>query len=102
MDLYMLTTTDNPFSPVDQYDEWLTWDMAHYNSNALLARVVYSSPDLSEIEQALAVQDGIDEIVNENVSGVHTKILAGSMTLPSEELEHDEQTNSDHTMLAAS
>lgn len=78
---YMLTTTDNPFSPVTQYDEWMAWDMAHgYWSNSLLARVVRTSPDLSDADQELAIQDAIDEIVNENVSGVHTKVRADSPT----------------------
>jgi hypothetical protein len=80
MDYFMLTTTDNPFSPVTQYDEWLTWDMAHYNSNALLARVAITSPDLSDADQDLAIQEAIDEIVTENVSGVHTKVRANSVT----------------------
>lgn len=80
MDYYMLTTTDNPFSPVTQYDEWLTWDMANgYWSNSLLARVVRTSPDLSDADQDLAIQEAIDEIVTENVSGVHTKVRASSV-----------------------
>ena len=83
MDYYMLTTTDNPFSPVTQYDEWLTWDMATHNSNALLARVAYSSPDLSQADQDLAIQEAIDEIVTENVSGVHTKVrIPSSQDVP--------------------
>lgn len=74
---YMITTIDNPFSPVTQYDEWLAWDMGHgYWSNSLLARVVVTSPELSEADQDLAIQDAIDEIVTENVSGVHTKVRA--------------------------
>lgn len=89
MDLYMLTTIDNPFSPVTQYDEWLTWDMTYHNTNALLARVVYTSPELSDTDQALAIQAGIDEIVTENVSGVHTKVRAGSFTIPSQEPSDD-------------
>jgi len=82
MDLHMLTTTDNPFSPVTQYDEWLAWDMEHYNTNALLARVAYSSPDLSPADQTQAIEDAINEIVEHNVSGVHTKVL-----LPSYEVQ---------------
>lgn len=74
MDLYMLTTTDNPFSPVTHYDDWLAWDMARYNTNSLLARVVRTSPELSDADQAQAIQDAIEEIVTENVSGVHTKV----------------------------
>lgn len=79
MDLHMLTTTDNPFSPVTQYDEWLAWDLPRYNSNALLARVVHTSLDLSDADQVLAIEQGIDEIVTENVSGVHTKVRADSV-----------------------
>lgn len=74
MDLYMLTTIDNPFSPITHYDEWLAWDMLNYNSNALLARVVRTSSELSDADQAQAIQDAIDEIVTENVSGMHTKV----------------------------
>lgn len=83
MDNYMLTTTDNPFSPFTQYDEWLTWDMARHNTNSLLARVVRTSPELSEPDQELAIQEAIDEIVNENVSGVHTKVRADSTIVSS-------------------
>lgn len=74
MDQYMITTTDNPFSPLTQYDEWLTWDMANYNTNSLLARVARISPELSDLDQELALQQAIDDIVTENVSGVHIKV----------------------------
>jgi hypothetical protein len=78
MGTHMLTTTDNPYSPVTQYDQWRVWDEARYNTNSLLARVVVSSPDLSEADQIQAIEDAIDEIVTENVSGVHTKVSADS------------------------
>lgn len=78
MDLYMLTTTDNPFDPRTHYDEWLAWDMARYNTNSLLARVVRTSSELSDPDQELAIQDAIDEIVTENVSGMHTKVRTNS------------------------
>ncbi len=76
MGQYMLTTTDNPFSPFTQYDEWLTWDMARYNTNGLLARVAYTSPELSDEDQDLAIQQAIDDIVTQNVSGMHTRVTA--------------------------
>ncbi len=84
MDLYMLSTDDNPYSPVTHYDEWLTWDMQRYNSNALLARVVRTSPELSDADQAQAIQDAIEEIVTENVSGKHIKVKAGTLVVESE------------------
>ena len=72
---YMLTTVDNPFSPFTQNDEWDAWDrMAGYHTNSLLARVYRGSDDLSEADQAQAEADAIDEIVRENVSGMHRKV----------------------------
>lgn len=72
---YMLTTVDNPFDPFTQFDEWFTWDSkAGYHTPSLLDRVVATSDELSEADQAKAVQWGIDEIVRENVSGMHRKV----------------------------
>lgn len=77
MVLHMLTTTDNPYSPVTSYDEWRVWDETQgYCTNSLLARVVRTSPELSDADQAQAIEDAIDEIVTENVSGKHTKVVA--------------------------
>lgn len=74
---YLLTTVDNPFNPHTHYDEWNAWDQAAgYHSASFLARVVHTSNDLPENLQDLAIQHGIDEIVKENVSGVHMKITA--------------------------
>jgi len=71
----MLSTFDNPYSPFDEFDSWYNFDTTHdYNTLALLGRVVVSSPDLSDVDQLLAIEDAIDEIVKENVSGVHTKV----------------------------
>jgi hypothetical protein len=73
---HMLTTTDNPFNPVTQWNEWNAWDIAEgHHTLALLGRVVITSDELSEADQALAIEQAIDEIVEENVSGVHRKVL---------------------------
>lgn len=73
---YMLTTVDNPFSPFDEFDEWLAYDTRlGYNSLGMLDRVARVSYDSSEPDQALAVQSAIDEIVMENVCGMWRKVL---------------------------
>jgi hypothetical protein len=41
-----------------------------------LARVTHTSPELSDLDQAQAIEDAIDEIVTENVSGIHMKVRA--------------------------
>ena len=71
---HMLTTIDNPWNPYVNYDEWLQFDNSMgYNSNGLLARIAKTSFDLSDADNDAAIEDAIDTIVTENVSGVHTK-----------------------------
>lgn len=75
---YMLTTVDNPYDPWAQWDEWYAWDQsAGYHTPGLLARVARTSDDLSEADQHLAIQEAIDEIVQENVLGVSKKVKEG-------------------------
>lgn len=73
----MLTTVDNPFDPFTQFDEWYRFDTsAGYNTSALLARVVRTSDELSEPDDSAAIEAAIDEIVRENVSGMHRKVVS--------------------------
>jgi hypothetical protein len=72
---YMLTTVDNPFNPFTEWDEWYQFDTHQgYNTPAFLARIVKLSPDLPEPEQIAIINQAIDEIVDENVSGMWTKV----------------------------
>jgi hypothetical protein len=81
---YMLTTVDNPFDPFTMFDQWLAYDiMMGYNTASFLDRVAIVSADLSEPDQALAIQNAIDDIVQENVSGMWKKVSRSSVdTLP--------------------
>jgi len=77
---FMLTTVDNPYDPFTQWDEWFAWDQhAGYHTSGLLARVARTSDDLAEGDQYLAIQQAIDEIVRENVLGVHRKVKEGEI-----------------------
>lgn len=72
---YMLTTVDNPFDPFTRFDEWLEYDISMgYNTPSFLDRVANVSNELSEPDQALAVQDAINDIVEENVLGMWRKV----------------------------
>jgi hypothetical protein len=80
---YMLTTVDNPYNPFTQWDEWYSWDAdAGYHTPGLLARIVKTSDELSDADQHLAIQQAIDEIISENVFGVHRKITHDPDPLP--------------------
>lgn len=75
MALHMLTTVDNPFSPVTQWDEWLQWDEAcGYYTCSYLARVARSSPDLSDADEALAIEQAIEEIIEMNPNGLYRAV----------------------------
>jgi hypothetical protein len=72
---YMLTTVDNPFDPFTMFDEWMSYDMRMgYNTAAFLDRIAVVSSDMSEPDQALAIQNAIEEIVTENVSGMWKRV----------------------------
>jgi len=77
MNEHMLTTTDNPFNPFTHWDEWYQYDeQAGYCTSGLLARITKSSDELSEVDQSLALEYAIDEIVKENVLGIYRKVAA--------------------------
>jgi hypothetical protein len=78
---FMLTTVDNPFDPFTQFDEWLAYDIRlGYDTSGFLDRIANVSPDLSSTDQELAIQNAIDEIVEENVSGMWKKVARGDIT----------------------
>lgn len=75
IDEHMLTTVDNPFNPFTHFDEWFAFDeQKGYKTTAFLARVAVYSPELSDRDQSLAIEEAIDEIVKENVLGLYRKV----------------------------
>jgi hypothetical protein len=72
---YLLTTVDNPFDPFEEFDSWYEYDIRlGYNSLAMLDRIAKVPSDLPPPDTELAIQDAIDEIVAENVSGMWKKV----------------------------
>ena len=72
---FMLTTTDNPYDPFTQWSEWFAFDVSHgHHTCSLLARLTLTSNDLSFQDEDLALQQAIDEVAKENVSGMHRKV----------------------------
>lgn len=80
MEEHMLSTVDNPFNPFHQFEEWNAWDMANgYHTLALLGRIIITSPDLVEADEDAEIERAIEEIVTENVSGMHIRVTADSV-----------------------
>lgn len=85
--VYMVTTTDNPWNPFTNFDEWNAWDITHgwhleegrgvvpgYCTNSYLDRIAVDSPDISPAQSQRAVNDAIDEIVRYSVTQNHVKV----------------------------
>lgn len=71
-----LSTSDNPWDPFEDFDEWFAEDIRlGHNTCGLLARVCVTSDELSVANQSYALRDAIDEIVQMNISGVHIKVV---------------------------
>jgi hypothetical protein len=78
----MLTTVDNPYDPFDSYDEWNRWDMDHgYHTNALLARIAVVSDDLSPADITAALTLAQQEIIEQNVSGMHRVVSRNTSSI---------------------
>lgn len=78
---YMLTTIDNPFNPFTQYDGWYAWDYrAGYHTPGALARQVITSDAMSDSDQMLSINQAIEEICSENVSGMYKKVSRDSFS----------------------
>lgn len=60
-----ITTSNNPYNPFTQYDQWRGWDetLCGYNSNQYLATLAPYSEKLTPEEDEFLRERAIDEIV---------------------------------------
>lgn len=62
-----LTTADNPFNPLIDWDHWYAYDrLLGYGTCEYLARVAKTSEKLPEPLYLQAIEDGIDDIIASN------------------------------------
>lgn len=75
MSEFLITTKDNPYSPVDEYRQWQVFDESHgYHSSSLLARILNTSTELSQKNQEFDVESAIDEIIENDLFDIYKKI----------------------------
>lgn len=59
-----LTTSDNPFDPFTQFDEWYTFDMDKgYYTCGLVAKLAQTNDSLSDELNDEIIEDAYDEII---------------------------------------
>lgn len=72
----MLSTSDNPYNPFDEFKAWYAFDVAAgYHTSSFLAKVAVSSTELSDADEQAVIEAAIDEIVRENITGVFIKVV---------------------------
>ena len=71
----MLSTTDNPYNPFDEFDAWYNYDVRHgYNSCAYLSRIAKTADALPDNLNEIEIERAIDEIVELNINGLYFKV----------------------------
>ena len=72
-----LTTFDNPFNPITDFDKWFMFDVSKgYNSCGYLGRIAKTSNALSDEENEAEIERAIDEIIQYVLFGIYTKVYA--------------------------
>ena len=62
-----LTTKDNPFNPITEFDSWFAFDIEKdYRTCSRLARIARTSDQFSDYENTLVKEQAIDEFIKYN------------------------------------
>lgn len=71
-----ITTIDNPFDPLDQFDEWFAYDNSKgYGTCSYLARVAHTLNGLPEETNDAEVERAIDEIISNDFMNIYKKVV---------------------------
>lgn len=71
-----LTTIDNPYSPFDDFENWLKYDtIANHNCCQLMAHFAHTSEALSEQDNLDEIDRAVDEVIRLDPSNLYTKVV---------------------------
>ena len=71
----MLTTSDNPYDPFEQFQSWFLFDVEKgYNSCAYLGRIARTSEQFSDEENNIIIEEAIDEIIKYDFMNIYKKV----------------------------
>ncbi len=68
----LLSTSDNPYNPFGQFDEWYAYDEDHgYHTSQYVARLTFSGDALSDAENQRAINEAVRKIYQVNPKGLY-------------------------------
>lgn len=75
IEVLALTTTDNPFNPLEDWDNWYRYDCDHgYQTCEYLARSCIVAETNSLLEQIQTQNQAVEDIVRINATGYWKKV----------------------------
>lgn len=70
-----ITTVDNPFDPLQNFDDWFRFDEEKgYHTCAYLSRIAEISDEMSDEEVLQEIERAIDEIVRYDFRNIYKKV----------------------------
>lgn len=74
-----ITTPDNPFNPVTNYDQWQAYDHEKgYNTTEYLARVAVFPNNMGDEAILESIEEAVDSIVALYPKGTYIKVVEGT------------------------
>ena len=71
-----ITTVDNPFDPINQFNEWFQYDNDHnYGTCSYLARIAHTNDALPDKTNDEEVERAIDEIIANDFLNIYKKVV---------------------------
>lgn len=84
---FMLTTKDNPWNPITDWDHWYAYDeMLGYHTSGLIARLYTKTPEFGEAQQLFDVSDVYARIIEIDALGVYRIVKSDGSELSVSEM----------------
>lgn len=77
MSIIALTTVDNPYDPVNDFQRWFVFDVSHgYDTCGVLDSLMNLPEGATEVETAFAVENAVDRIVAADPFNFYKKFVS--------------------------
>jgi len=91
-----ITTIDNPFDPIDNFQEWFMYDLNHnYFTCSKLSRIANLSETMSSFQQSEEITRAIDRLIELDPLDIYKKVEKEEQSDENIEEDNLEDLNND-------